>query len=136
MPGSIINRAFALAYNEAAELYDTDQLEACIEKCNEILHDSAAPRYHRMKTWVLLNNVLGDWEEANECLVKAESMWRIVRRWNVVGKDAEVDASLDELRGYLDELKAALDAEKATDYDVEKAGEVSVDAVQEEKARP
>lgn len=109
---SIIDRAFSRAYNEAAELYDNDELEKCVEKANELLADGAAPRYHRMKTWILLAYVLGDWNDANDCFVKAESLWQIVRRWHTVGEDAKVDRSLEDIQVALVELKEILEADK------------------------
>jgi hypothetical protein len=40
----IVERAFAQAYNEAAELFNTDKLIECIEKAEEIVNHSTCPR--------------------------------------------------------------------------------------------
>ncbi|GIZ44371.1 hypothetical protein CKM354_000756900 [Cercospora kikuchii] len=70
---------------------------------------------------ILLASVLGDREAANECLIKAQSVWRIVRRWHPVGEDEAVDASLKDLRVPLDKLKEALAADKPTGSDPDTA---------------
>lgn len=117
---SIIDKAFATEFNEAAKLYDDDKLEECIEKCKAILADNACPRYHRMKTLILLGNTLGDWGEANTCCIEADFLWRVVRRWHPVG-DATIDAAMAELKESIVLLRGVLDEEKErpTDYDAE-----------------
>jgi tetratricopeptide (TPR) repeat protein len=133
---SIIDKAFTDAYNECAELYDNDELEKCIEKAQALLDYGAAPRYHRMKTWILLGNCLGDWDEAHDSYVEAETMWRIVRRWHRAGEDAKVDAAMEELRVSLEELKETLAKDKpAYDDDEEVANRMAEHdaAVQEQK---
>lgn len=125
---SIIDKAFDRAYNEAADCYNNNELEKCVEKANELLDDGAAPRFHRMKAWILLAYVLGDWHEANDCFVKADSLWLIVRRWYRVGDDAGVDESLEELRLELDELKNVLTTDEPSDYDPEAAIDAAIAA--------
>jgi hypothetical protein len=123
---SIIDKAFTDAYNECAELYDNEELEKCIEKAQALLDEGAAPRYHRMKTWILLGNCLGDWDEAHDSYVEALTMWQIVRRWHRAGEDAKVDATMEELRVSLEELKEALAKDKpAYDADEEVANRMA-----------
>lgn len=94
---AIIGVAFGQAHNGTTAIHDNDELRG-MNKASEVLDDDdAAPRCHRMKAWILLGNVLGDWDEANDCF-KAQSVWQIVRRWHTVGEDESVDASLEELR--------------------------------------
>ncbi|SMR42730.1 unnamed protein product [Zymoseptoria tritici ST99CH_1E4] len=134
---SIIDRAFTQAYNEVAEHYNNDELEECVRKGKEILDDDAAPRYHRIKTWILLGNVL-EWDEANACFLRAEAMWRLVRRWHRVGHDAQADEAIEELRISLDELKEALDVDRPLNDDPETAVEDAIathDANVEEERR-
>jgi hypothetical protein len=102
----IVDKASTEAFNECTELYDKNECERCIGKVQEILEDAAAPAYHRMKSWILLEICLGDWD--NDCYLKAESTWRIMRRWNRAGEDASNDAMLAELHGKLEELKKTL----------------------------
>ncbi|GIZ43867.1 hypothetical protein CKM354_000708000 [Cercospora kikuchii] len=112
---SIVDRAFTEEYNAAVDLYDDDKLEECITKAKTILADSYCPRHHRIKTFALLGNTLGDWTEAWEYYVEAHTLWRILRRWNPVGEDEKVDAALAEMRHALEALKSALDEEKRRD---------------------
>lgn len=109
---SIVDRAFAEEYNAAVQFYDDDKLEECTAKAKATLADSYCPRYHRIKTLTLLGNTLGDWTEAWECYVEADTLWRIVRRWNPVGEDEKVDAAMSEMKHALEALKSALDEEK------------------------
>jgi hypothetical protein len=117
--GSIIDRAFTDGLNEAGDLYNNDRLDECIDKTRALLADRAIPRYHRMKALILLASTLGDWEEANDCHVEAETMWRVVRRWHPEGEDLELDAYMKDLRESLDEVGAVLEQTEPEDYDFE-----------------
>ena len=46
---------------------------------------AAIPRYHRMRTLLLLGSTVGDWDEAHEYWENAETLGRIVRRWRPAG---------------------------------------------------
>ncbi|KAK6434684.1 hypothetical protein LTR95_009131 [Oleoguttula sp. CCFEE 5521] len=118
---SIIDQQFADWFNRAVKLYDNDKLEECITEAREILNDSACPRYHRMKTLVLLGNCAGDFEEANDCCNQAKALWRIVRRWNPAGVDESADQAMDELRGLIDDLRAVLKEEAPNAYNADEA---------------
>lgn len=61
-----------------------------------------------MKALILLASTLGNWEDANDCHVEAETMWRAVRRWHSDGEDAELDRFMKDLRESLDELGTEL----------------------------
>ena len=58
---SAIDRAFADAFNEVNRLYGDDKFKECIEKAQSLLDDPALPRYHRMRTLVLLGSTHPDW---------------------------------------------------------------------------
>jgi hypothetical protein len=60
MTNDIISEAVDIAYTDS------------FNEVHELLEDSAIPTYYRIKTLVLLGLILADWEEANECRVKAE----------------------------------------------------------------
>ncbi|KAF2129996.1 hypothetical protein P153DRAFT_228893 [Dothidotthia symphoricarpi CBS 119687] len=105
---SDVNKAFTDGFNEAFELYRTNRLDECAAKARELLSDTAIPRYHRMKTFILLGSILANWDEANRCRILAEGQWHIVRRLHPEGADATVDGYMRELRESLDELGAVL----------------------------
>ncbi|SMR61855.1 unnamed protein product [Zymoseptoria tritici ST99CH_1E4] len=86
-----------------------------------------------MRALILLRNILGGWEEAKDCFVKAQALWRIIRRWQPVGQDAEADEALDELRVCLDQLEGALAEDGPPDDDSDAA--VDATAEYEDKLR-
>jgi hypothetical protein len=73
-----IDKAFTNGFNEAAELYDADRLVECEKMARELLAKPYIPRYHSMKTQILLGSIVGDWYEACDFRIAAETMWRIV----------------------------------------------------------
>lgn len=131
-----IDLAFNERYNEAHQCYGNHELDRCIEKCQELLEDPTNPRFHRMKTLVLLGSTLGEWYEANGCHVKADILLSIVRRWHPEGEDAGVGEAMQECRAEISELKAALKQDYRDEFDAEEeveAGVVDHDAKVEEK---
>ncbi|KAF2623474.1 hypothetical protein BU25DRAFT_414477 [Macroventuria anomochaeta] len=64
---ALIDKNFSKRLDRAYDYFDSDRLEDCLLQAREILDDSACPRYHRMKTLILLGGVLGDWYEAKKC---------------------------------------------------------------------
>jgi hypothetical protein len=122
----IIDKEFSIAFNEAKALYGADRLGECIEKAQKMLDDPATPRYHRMKTLVLLGSTLGDWIDAYACCVDAEALWVLTRQWHPEGKNEAVDIFLAELRNSLDELAEVL-AEEEPDLDMQNDDEEVAD---------
>ncbi|KAH4635133.1 hypothetical protein HBH81_121990 [Parastagonospora nodorum] len=118
---SIIDVQFTDAFNEAKALYDADRLDECIAKARELLEDPAIPRYHQIKTLILLGSTLGEWSDANSCLVDAEALWALTRRWHPEGEDKDVDIFMAEIRTSLDELAGVLREEEPEDYDMDDA---------------
>lgn len=55
---SVFDKAFTAVIDECLELYDKDELEKCVEKAQQRVDDAAAPRYHRLRPWILLGSVL------------------------------------------------------------------------------
>jgi hypothetical protein len=113
--GSIIDQRFTDWINEATDLADQGLLEECVVKARELLADDACPRYHRMKTLLLLAAVLDDWYQANECRQDADALWRIVRRWHPVGENETLDTYMAEIRDLLDVCREALAQEEPSD---------------------
>jgi hypothetical protein len=71
----------------------------------KLLADPAIPRYHRIKCLTLLGGTLGDWRQAYDCYVKAETLWRITKRWHKNDENPVVRQGLDDLGEGLNELK-------------------------------
>ncbi|KAK4497263.1 hypothetical protein PRZ48_011713 [Zasmidium cellare] len=111
------DKAFTERFNAVAQLCDENKLDDCIEQARELLDEPVLPRYHRMKTWVLLGAIVGDWEEANDCCARANSLWRIVRRWHPAGVNEKTDRAMQELRDMLDELEETLKEEEPPGHD-------------------
>jgi hypothetical protein len=116
---SIINQRFTDGFNKAKKYYKNDDLFKCADLCYGLLEDYAIPRYHKMKTLILLGSVLGDWDESNDCRVAAELLWQTMRRWNPAGKDATTDEAMAEIRELIDDLTEALKAKQPSAIDLE-----------------
>jgi hypothetical protein len=54
----VIDRTFNEAFNELSKYYEDDELETCVEKARELLQNSALPRYHHIRTLVLLGSAV------------------------------------------------------------------------------
>jgi hypothetical protein len=54
IPTDAINGAFSAAFAKVEKLYDEDKLDECMDAAWELLQDSAMPRYHRMRTLLLV----------------------------------------------------------------------------------
>jgi hypothetical protein len=61
MEHDAIGIQFNLAFNAAAQLYNDEKFEECVEALKNLLDDPAIPRYHRIKCLALLGGTLGDW---------------------------------------------------------------------------
>jgi hypothetical protein len=107
-----IDRSFLAAVNHLVDLYNDDMLDECAEGAEELIQDYAMPLYHRMKVLILLANVQVGWEPAEGYLVRAEAVWRFIRRANPKGADATTDKYLAEIRDLLDELRRDIEEQK------------------------
>ena len=123
-----VDEAFTKAFNEANQHYEEDRLDECITQARALLADTAIPRYHRMRTLVLLGSCLGDWYEANSCCTQAEALWRIVRRWHPAGDNKNIDTAMTDIRESIDELEEALQEDLEPERDVEGEVEAAVAA--------
>ncbi|KAK1076442.1 hypothetical protein LTR33_008945 [Friedmanniomyces endolithicus] len=100
---------YSRKYNAALWFYDRNQLNECAESAQDLLDDPDLPRFHRMKTLILLASITG-WHDAEDCRVEAEQLWRMARvQYSIPTFDEE--EALTELRKQLDALKAAQDYE-------------------------
>ena len=116
---SDIDKAFTKAMSEAGNLCNKDRLDECIEMARALLADKSISRHQRMKALLFLASTLGDWEDANNCHVEAETLWRVHRRRHPEGENAALDMYMDELREFLDEVGVELERTKSGDYDPE-----------------
>jgi hypothetical protein len=72
-----------------------------------------------MKTLIILASTVGNWWEANEYFVDAQTLWRIEKRWHAEGDNISVDGYLEEIKIELDELDKVLADEEPEDSDHE-----------------
>jgi hypothetical protein len=129
--GSTSDNYFIDRLHEAADLYNSDRLDECIEKTRALLAHPRIPRYHRMSTLITLSSTPGDWSEVNAFHERAEALWRVTRCYHPAEEDAELDTFLASLRESLDAAGAALEQEDPDGYDVEDAVNDSVGAHEE-----
>jgi hypothetical protein len=107
-----INQAFLEAVNHLVHLYNDDMLDECAEGAEELLKDYNMPQYHRMKVLIMLANIQIGWEPAEDYLIRAENLWRCIRRDNPEGINAATDGYLAEMRDFLDDVKGAVEEQK------------------------
>lgn len=113
------SRRYTEAYNkihrehEAASVEDELALKMCIAQARVLLDDNSLPRYHRIKTLLLLTSVVGDYEEAMKFHMDASNLLRVARLQNPMGVDSRKDTAIDELNESLDDLRAVLKEESA-----------------------
>ncbi|EUC43439.1 hypothetical protein COCMIDRAFT_100857 [Bipolaris oryzae ATCC 44560] len=114
-----IDIRFAREFNSAKALHDNELLDDCVESARELLEDPVVPRFHRMKTLLLLGSALEDLNEACDCLEEADKLWKLIRSYHLEGQDVDVDKTMAEVRASLDQLAKALKNEEAEEYDLE-----------------
>jgi hypothetical protein len=114
----IIDKKFTDGFNHAHDLFLADRLEECEAAAFALLAEKTIPRYHRMKTLILLGTIVGDWGEARRYHVAAEAMWRNVRRYHPEGADEQVEKYITELREELDDLDATLRDDEPSEYEL------------------
>ncbi|KAK3048312.1 hypothetical protein LTR09_010305 [Extremus antarcticus] len=133
---------WSLADSRVRSFYDNDGLDKCVEGTQDLLDDGSLPRYHRMKTLILLAYSLEERGEMHECSEEAEWLYMIARDFYPAGVDSS--CSLDAFKQLLiDEAPGGDDGEGDTvpGYGevVEKAikigEEVEMEAADVEKVR-
>lgn len=134
MATSLSGKEYTEAINELVDLYNTDQLDECLSEAHKLLEDPAMPRYHRIKTLILLANMVETWTEADYLRMQAETLYQLVRRWHPVGEDSVLDEGMEELRKLLNDLNEALKDEQPEGYILDGGGDETVRADDEDIA--
>ncbi|KAI4706208.1 hypothetical protein J4E89_008941 [Alternaria sp. Ai002NY15] len=129
---SEIDKAFTKALSEAGN-FNKDRLDECIEMARALLADKSISRHQRMKALMLLASTLGDWEDANNCHVEAETLWRVHRRSHPEGEDAVLDTYMDDVREHIDEVRADLERTEPDDNDNDFEDDVDDDGAAHEE---
>lgn len=124
---SIIDEQFSNRFNEANACHKADKLLECIDLCYKLLDEPIIPRRHKMMTSVLVGATTRDWDEANDGLVAAESLWKIERHWNPEGNNETLHTFMAEIREALDVLRQALAEEQPAHFGVGDGGLYIVD---------
>jgi hypothetical protein len=106
------DRQFTHQLEAAIKLYNSTSLEECEQVAKKLVKHYAIPLYHRTKALCILASIVEDDDEAESYYLEAEALWRMVRRASDNGQIENVDKSLDEIRGELDELKRELDLDE------------------------
>lgn len=113
-----INKRFTQTYNDIATAFndsaedDHITLNQCIARTRALLREPAIPRYYRIKCYLQLANIAGNYEKANEYLRRATSLVRVSRSHEVKGQTtAEIDATLDRLEASVEKMRKILKEE-------------------------
>lgn len=85
---------WSLADSRVRSFYDNDGLDKCVEGTQDLLDDGSLPRYHRMKTLILLAYFLEERGEMHECSEEAEWLYMIARDFYPAGVDVSADRAL------------------------------------------
>ncbi len=109
---TIIEQHYTKAFNDIHDLWEADLLDECEDQAWELLEERAMPHSHRIKTLLILSTILEDWHKAERCYREAERLWQMVRLWYSVGRDADVNRFMAELRMTLDDVVEVLDREE------------------------
>jgi hypothetical protein len=73
---------------------------------------SQVPRHSRIRCYLQLANLAGDWETANEYHRRATSLVSASRSHEVKGQTtAEIDAALDKLEASVEKMRKVLEEE-------------------------
>ncbi|KAI8932754.1 hypothetical protein NX059_010244 [Plenodomus lindquistii] len=95
---SIVVKRFSEDFNRVVDLFERDQLDEYLAL------DSACPRYHRIRTLIVLGHIIANWDEADQCRIDAEALWGVTRPWHPEGEDETTDKQMAEIREELDGL--------------------------------
>lgn len=98
-----VSASFARSYNKAKQFFDDGRIDECIKECQEILEDDA-PRYHRIKTLILLGWSVADLSDVGDCYTEADRFYQLAREYHAAG-DVEAQQALEELQAALEELR-------------------------------
>ncbi|KAJ5022896.1 hypothetical protein PSV08DRAFT_250439 [Bipolaris maydis] len=112
-----INIRFCEEFNNAKALHDDGRLDECVAKARGMLEDPDIPRYHRIKTLLMLASALEDPYEASKCWLDATALWTSIRFWNPEGQNSKLDELMEEIRMSLEELSKAVENEEAEEHD-------------------
>ncbi|KAK1059525.1 hypothetical protein LTR74_012562 [Friedmanniomyces endolithicus] len=105
-------------YDEARALYENDQFEDALRLAESMLDESALPRYHRIKCYLLAAGCLEDHAEAEDLVEMADSHWLMARHYVSTrgGVDPESEGALEELRSDIDLVKNHFKEERAAEW--------------------
>ncbi|KXT10486.1 hypothetical protein AC579_8881 [Pseudocercospora musae] len=134
LPQDKITQQFTEGYNKAQELYANDKLQECIDESRLLIAEPAIPRYHRIKTLLMLASTVPDLAEAMQFHKEASLLWHLVRRHYPQGHDVDVDKIMAEMWTALQELKDVLREEASDDNDDDQEGEEEDKELEEQLA--
>lgn len=118
VPSDTITKGFTDDYNAIQRLYADEQIDDCVARARTLIAEPAIPRYHHIRTLLILVGAVPDWMEAWRFLQQAEVLWHLVRRFHAVGEDPKIDKTIEELWDGIVELKEILEDELDDDEEV------------------
>ncbi|KAF7190931.1 hypothetical protein HII31_08090 [Pseudocercospora fuligena] len=112
LPANQIIQSFTEAFYQAQALFEQDKMAECEHAARVLLAEPALPRPHRIRTLLLLVNVVDDWNEAWCFHDQAKLQWYYIRRNHPQGQNSDVDKEMERLWDLLVEHQETLDEEK------------------------
>lgn len=108
-----INRRYSRALNKLLRLWDDDELDRVLEKCDQLLQDQDEnlPKYYRIRFLVIKASSTYRWEECESLHQQASKELHLYEAW--CDGAPEQRRILKDLHKYLDNLQKSTDAIKA-----------------------
>lgn len=135
-PG-VHSKEFAGSVTTAVDVYDAENLEACAQKCEELLDEPDVPVYFQIKALILLGACYEDASDCSECYRKVDGL--LIKACKHHSDDESVKEPLAELQDSLGYMYLVLKekAERRHDDDDDEAEEdynAMVDATEKVEA--
>ncbi|EME77358.1 uncharacterized protein MYCFIDRAFT_88718 [Pseudocercospora fijiensis CIRAD86] len=111
LPTDAITKPFTDEFNAIQKLYAEGKINECISRARDLIAEPAIPRYHNIRTLLILVNAVPARKEAWRFLEDAQVLFHLVRRFHLEGEDADIDKTIQELWDSISELKQMLTGE-------------------------
>ncbi|KAK5173633.1 uncharacterized protein LTR77_002314 [Saxophila tyrrhenica] len=98
-----VAQSWSCEYNRIRQMYEDGLMAGCVESTQDLLDDPDQPRYHRIKTLILLAYSLAEWTDMHNCSEEAERLYMVAKDYYPEVLDALKKLLLDEMPGGGDE---------------------------------
>lgn len=104
IPSATIGNKHLSEYKAATQIWDEERYDECIAAAKSLLEKNDLPANLHMRALMMLATVTLDWESAEDCPLKCETLWHLTRKRYRGHPHEKVHATLQSLRESLNEL--------------------------------